>query len=159
MLDQNLLKLVEEIKAASSGQYISTAESCTCGLVASYLTSIAGSSNYFTTGIVSYSNEAKMKLLNVNSKTLDNFGAVSEEVAKEMAVGLLQASGSDIAISLTGVAGPDGGTKGKPIGMVCFGIVTSQGSKTVTRNFSGTRSEIRQQSCEVSLRLILSALN
>ena len=77
MLDQNLLKLVEEIKAASSGQYISTAESCTGGLVASYLTSIAGSSNYFTTGIVSYSNEAKMKLLNVNSKTLDNFGAVS----------------------------------------------------------------------------------
>jgi nicotinamide-nucleotide amidase len=158
MLDQDLIKLVEEIKAVSNGKYIATAESCTGGLLSSYLTSIAGSSNYFSTGIVSYSNKTKTKLLNVSNKILDDFGAVSEEVAKEMAIGLLQVSDSDIAISVTGVAGPDGGTEDKPIGMVCFGVATSQGAKTVTHNFSGTRTEIREQSCRVALNLILSVL-
>ena len=158
MLDRDLIKLVEEIKVASCGKYIATAESCTGGLLALYLTSIAGSSSYFSTGIVSYSNEAKMKLLNVSSKTLDKFGAVSEEVAKEMAVGLLQVSDSDIAISVTGVAGPSGGTKDKPVGMVCFGLATSKGTKEVTHNLLGTRAEIRQQACGVALGVILSAL-
>jgi PncC family amidohydrolase len=158
MLDRELLKLVEQIRAESSGEYIATAESCTGGMVAAYLTSISGSSEYFSTGIVSYSNEAKMKLLNVNKKTLDDFGAVSEEVASEMALGVLQISGSDIAVSVTGVAGPDGGTKDKPVGMVCFGIATSQGVETITHNLTGNRDEVRQQSCKVSLSLILETM-
>jgi nicotinamide-nucleotide amidase len=158
MLDNKLIKLVEQIKLESAGKFIATAESCTGGLVASYLTSIPGSSEYFSTGIVSYSNEAKIKLLNVNKKTLDDFGAVSEEVASEMALGAIRISGSDLAISVTGVAGPDGGTISKPIGMVCFGIATSQSVKTVTHNFLGDRHEIRKQSCQVSLNLILEAL-
>lgn len=102
MLDQKLIELVKQIKSLTKGRFISTAESCTGGLVSSYLTSISGSSDYFATGIVSYSNAAKMKLLNVSSKTLDEFGAVSEEVAKEMAVGSLKVAGSDIAVSVTG---------------------------------------------------------
>lgn len=158
MSDQKLIELVRRIKSLTKGKFISTAESCTGGLVASCLTSIAGSSDYFTTGIVSYSNAAKMQLLNVNSKTLNEFGAVSEEVAREMAFGSLEVAGSDIAVSVTGVAGPGGGTKNKPVGMVCFGIATTDEIKAVTHYFSGTRTEIRQQSCEVCLRLILDIL-
>lgn len=158
MLDQKLIELVKQIMPLTKGKFISTAESCTGGLVASYLTSIPGSSDYFATGIVSYSNEAKMKLLNVNSKTLDKFGAVSEEVAREMATGSMKVASSDIAVSVTGVAGPGGGTKTKPVGMVCFGIATANEVKTVTHYFSGTRYEIRQLSCEVSLNLILDVL-
>lgn len=158
MLDQKLIELVKQIKSLTKGRFISTAESCTGGLVSSYLTSISGSSDYFATGIVSYSNAAKMKLLNVSSKTLDEFGAVSEEVAKEMAVGSLKVAGSDIAVSVTGVAGPGGGTKNKPVGMVCFGVTDNDKVISVTHYFSGTRAEIRQQSCEVCLRLILDIL-
>ncbi|MEM6338802.1 MAG: CinA family protein [Pseudomonadota bacterium] len=158
MLDQKLIELVKQIKSLTKGRFISTAESCTGGLVASYLTSISGSSDYFATGIVSYSNAAKMKLLNVNSTTLDEFGAVSEEVAKEMADGCLKVAGSDIAVSITGVAGLGGGTKNKPVGMVCFGIAAKDKVTSVTHYFSGTRTEIRQQSCEVCLRLILDIL-
>lgn len=158
MLDQKLIELVKQIKSLTKGRFISTAESCTGGLVSSYLTSISGSSDYFATGIVSYSNAAKMKLLNVSSKTLDEFGAVSEEVAKEMAVGSLKVAGSDIAVSVTGVAGPGGGTKNKPVGMVCFGVTDNDKVISVTHYFSGTRVEIRQQSCEVCLRLILDIL-
>lgn len=123
MLENKLIELVHQIKSLAKGKSISIAESCTGGLVASYLTSIPGSSEYFTTGIVSYSNEIKIKLLNVNSKTLDKFGAVSEEVAKEMAMGSMKTANSDIAVSVTGIAGPGGGTKNKPVGMVWFVLV------------------------------------
>lgn len=158
MLDKKLIELVFQIKTLTKDKFISTAESCTGGLVASYLTSIPGSSKYFTTGIVSYSNDAKIKLLNVNSKTLDKFGAVSEEVAKEMAIGSLKIANSDIAVSVTGIAGPEGGTKNKPVGMVCFGIATPEEAKSTTHYFSGTRSVIRQKSCEIALKLILSSI-
>ena len=158
MLDQRLIELVQRIKFLAKEKYIATAESCSGGLVASYLTSIPGSSDYFTTGIVSYSNKAKMKLLDVSKKTIDKFGAVSEEVAREMAIGLMKISDSDISISVTGVAGPGGGTTAKPVGMVCFGVAIANDRKTITHYFSGTRSEIRQQSCEISLNLILDEL-
>lgn len=158
MLDKKLIELVYQIKSLTKDKFISTAESCTGGLVASYLTSIPGSSKYFTSGIVSYSNDAKIKLLNVNSKTLDKFGAVSEEVAKEMAIGSLKIANSDIAVSITGIAGPEGITKNKPVGMVCFGIATSEEVKSTTHYFSGTRSVIRKKSCEIALKLILSSI-
>lgn len=159
MLNKKLIELVHQIKSLAKGKFISTAESCTGGLIASYLTSIPGSSEYFTTGIVSYSNDTKIKLLNVNSKILDKFGAVSEETAKEMAIGAMKTANSDIAVSVTGIAGPGGGTKSKPVGMVCFGIATAEEVKSTTHYFSGTRSEIRQKSCEVALKLILDAVS
>lgn len=158
MLEHKLIELVHQIKSLAKGKSISTAESCTGGLVASYLTSIPGSSKYFTTGIVSYSNEIKIKLLNVNNKTLDKFGSVSEEVAKEMAMGSMKTANSDIAVSVTGIAGPGGGTKNKPVGMVCFGIATPKEVKSTTHYFSGTRSEIRQKSCEIALKLIITSV-
>lgn len=158
MLEHKLIELVHQIKSLAKGKSISTAESCTGGLVASYLTSIPGSSEYFTTGIVSYSNETKIKLLNVNSKTLNKFGAVSEEAAKEMAMGSMKTANSDIAVSVTGIAGPGGGTKNKPVGMVCFGIATPKEIKSTTHYFSGTRSEIRQKSCEIALKLIITSV-
>lgn len=158
MSDKKLIELVYQIKSLAKQKFISTAESCTGGLVSSYLTSIPGSSKYFTSGIISYSNYAKIKLLNVNSKTLDKFGAVSEEVAKEMAIGSMKIANSDIAVSVTGIAGPGGGAKNKPVGIVCFGIATKEEVKSITHYFSGTRSEIRQKSCEVALQLILSSI-
>lgn len=158
MLEHKLIELVHQIKSLAKDKSISTAESCTGGLVASYLTSIPISSEYFTTGIVSYSNEIKIKLLNVNSKTLNKFGAVSEEVAKEMAMGCMKTANSDIAVSVTGIAGPGGGTKNKPVGMVCFGIAIPKEIKSTTYYFSGTRSEIRQKSCEVALKLIITSV-
>jgi len=157
MLNKELVDLVSQIKNnIKPGVIISTAESCTGGMLAAYLTEIPGSSAYFTTGIVSYSNAAKIKLLSVKKETLDKCGAVSEEVATEMAIGSKNIAKSDIAISITGIAGPGGGTAQKPIGTVCFGVATSSGSRAITHHFKGNRSEIRQQACTAALQLILS---
>ena len=106
----------------SKNMSIAVAESCTGGLLSSSLTSIPGASSYFNCGFITYSNESKIKMLNVDSQTIELFGAVSEKVAYEMAVGAGQNSQSDLAISVTGIAGPSGGTAEKPVGMVCFGF-------------------------------------
>jgi len=98
-----------------------SAESCTGGWVAKSITDLAGSSVIFDRGFVTYSNQAKQDMLNVSKKTLEQFGAVSEQVVKEMVEGALKNSRADIAVSISGVAGPDGGTPEKPLGMVCFG--------------------------------------
>lgn len=148
-------ELVHLIKVCSKGKYISTAESCTGGMLASYLTSIPGSSEYFAAGIVSYSNKAKINLLGVSEKSLEEFGAVSEDVAKEMALGALRILNSDIAVSITGVAGPDGGTKDKPVGMVCFAVATKDKIESYTQYFSGNRDDVRMQSCYFALKVIL----
>jgi nicotinamide-nucleotide amidase len=159
MQDKELIKLVKHIKDnIKTGITISTAESCTGGMLAACLTSISGSSEYFSTGIVSYSNTAKMKLLSVKGETLKKFGAVSEEVAKEMAMGSKKIAESDVAISITGIAGPDGGTVQKPVGMVCFGVASSGSVKSFTRHFTGNRSEVRRQACLIALQLVLGEL-
>ena len=101
---------------------ISTTESCTGGLVSSRLTDIAGSSAYIKENYITYANEAKMKLLNVSEETLKNYGAVSEQCAKEMAEGLFNATGCDVALSTTGIAGPGGATETKPVGLMFVGI-------------------------------------
>jgi len=134
---------------------VSTAESCTGGLIAAALTEIAGSSAVFDRGFVTYSNEAKMDLLDVNEATLQAYGAVSEETASEMAEGALSHSLADIAVSVTGIAGPSGATPGKPVGLVWFGLA-KKGSKTKTVRhiFAGDRSTVRQSALRTALSLL-----
>ena len=153
-----MIELVRKIKSTSNGKTISVAESCTGGMLSSYLTSIAGSSTYFTAGIVSYSNEAKVKLLSVSLQSLTEYGAVSEPVAKEMALACKKITNSNIAVSITGVAGPEGGTLSKPVGMVCFGIVNDSEVQTYTYHLKGDREHIRQEACKIALHRTLDLL-
>lgn len=134
----------------------SCAESCTGGLLAAAMTDTPGSSRWFDRGVVSYSNEAKQELLGVHAETLERFGAVSEETAMEMAAGVLTGAPlSHFAVSITGIAGPEGATPGKPVGMVCFGFATrtSQGvvTRAETRVFAGDRSTIRAAAVQFAL--------
>jgi nicotinamide-nucleotide amidase len=122
------------------------AESCTGGLIAAVLTSVSGSSAWVDRSFVTYSNAAKMEMLGVAEKTLDAFGAVSEQTAREMATGALKASRATMAYSVTGVAGPTGGTAAKPVGMVCVGFATLDGVSAFTHHFTGDRSAVREQS-------------
>ena len=137
---------------------IAVAESCTGGLLSSSLTSIPGASSYFNCGFITYSNESKIKMLNVDSQTIELFGAVSERVAFEMAVGAGQHSQSDLAISVTGIAGPSGGTAEKPVGMVCFGFYVEGEVSTTTQFFSGVRSEIVSESIAFALTELTSKI-
>jgi nicotinamide-nucleotide amidase len=151
------VKLGEIAKA--HGACIATAESCTGGLVAGAITDVAGSSDWFERGFVTYSNDAKREELGVAQSTLDQHGAVSEAVAAEMAVGALRASHADIAVSITGVAGPGGGTAAKPVGMVCFAWASRDGGlRRETRHFPGDRAAVRLASVERALEGLVEAL-
>jgi nicotinamide-nucleotide amidase len=133
-----------------------TAESCTGGLVAGYLTEVPGSSLWFERGFVTYSNLAKQEMLAVPKELIEQFGAVSQEVASAMAIGALQHSIGDIALSVTGIAGPDGGTINKPVGTVWFAWATRDGSlNTAKKQFTGTRQEIRLAACHEALQGVL----
>lgn len=141
------------------GCTLAVAESCTGGMVAQAITSIAGSSAWFDRGFVTYSNAAKVEMLGVSNQTLTQFGAVSEQTAKEMALGALNNSHADIAGSITGIAGPDGGTPDKPVGTVCFAWVgRDYAIKTVTQHFKGDRTDIRHQAAQFLMSSLLSAL-
>ena len=142
----------------SKNMSIAVAESCTGGLLSSSLTSIPGASSYFNCGFITYSNESKIKMLNVDSQTIEIFGAVSEKVAYEMALGAGQHSQSDLAISVTGIAGPSGGTAEKPVGMVCFGFYVEGEVSTTTQFFSGVRSEIVSESIAFALTELTSKI-
>jgi nicotinamide-nucleotide amidase len=123
---------------------VATAESCTGGLIAGAITDVAGSSAWFDRGFVTYSNEAKVDMLGVRAETLEAHGAVSEATAREMAAGAVARSGADIAVAVTGIAGPAGGSPEKPVGMVSFGWAKRDGStETATRYFDGDRASIR----------------
>lgn len=142
------------------GWMFSCAESCTGGLLAAAMTDIPGSSRWFDRGLITYSNAAKQEMLGVHAETLERFGAVSEETAMEMAAGVLDgAPDSDFAVSTTGIAGPDGGTPGKPVGMVCFGFATRTGDGVVTRAetrvFEGDRQGIRASAVAFALAAAL----
>ena len=138
--------LVEELAAA--GKTVTTAESCTGGWVAKAITDVAGSSAVFAYGIVSYSNGAKESLLGVQLQTLQDNGAVSEAVVAEMAAGALGLSGADIAVAVSGVAGPTGGSPEKPVGTVCFAWAVRDGKTikkdTSTEHFTGDRDLVRE---------------
>ena len=145
------------------GLRIAVAESCTGGLIASRLTDISGSSRYFEQGYVVYSNESKERNLGVRQVTLETYGAVSEEVAAEMAEGCLLKAGADIAVSSTGIAGPDGGTEQKPVGMVCLGLACrkdngSVDSYTTTFSTNGDRLRNKIRFSEAALRMVWKKL-
>lgn len=148
--------LVEQLAVALKhrDQMMATAESCTGGLIAATLTAIAGSSDVVDRGFVTYSNDAKRAMLGVAEATLVAAGAVSEEVAREMADGALGVSAADIALSVTGIAGPGGATATKPVGLVFIGAARRGGTLLVERHvFAGDRTAVRNASVSVAFRL------
>ena len=148
--------LVQETiqEMSERGLTLAFAESCTGGLVSSSLVEHSGVSRIFQGSVVSYSNESKVQLLGVSKDILEEKGAVSEEVALQMARGAASKLSSDWAASVTGVAGPEGGTTEKPVGTVCFALVGPGVEKTKKEFFSGDRREIREQSVKTVFRLL-----
>ncbi len=138
---------------------LATAESCTGGLVAERITSVPGASAVFVGGVVSYANAAKCELLGVPPSVLDRYGAVSAACAEAMAVGVRERLMADAAVSVTGIAGPDGGTPEKPVGLVWFGIATAGGARTERHIFSGDREAVRRQASDRALALLAEAVD
>lgn len=139
----------------TKGKMLVTAESCTGGMIAMQLTELAGSSEVFERGFVTYSNQAKMDCLGVPPQTLDSFGAVSADTAEEMAFGALRNSLADLAVSVTGIAGPSGGTVDKPIGLVFIGVAGRDMPVLVNKYvFSGDRSKVREQAVKAAFKQI-----
>lgn len=141
--------------AVAAGHTLATAESCTGGWIAKSLTDIPGSSACFGYGIVSYSNAAKESVLGVSAATLERFGAVSGETVREMAEGVLRLSGADVAVAVSGVAGPDGGTRDKPVGTVWFGWAAKQGGKVTSRT---ERCQLKGDRAAVRARAVITGL-
>jgi len=137
---------------------VATAESCTGGLIGHTLTNVSGSSEYYDRGIISYSNRAKMELLGVKEETLKKHGAVSEQTAREMAIGVRERSRVDIGIATTGIAGPTGGTREKPVGLVYIGLSTKEGTVVRKFNFHGNRLENKESTCNAALQILLEYL-
>ena len=171
MDDEALIRLATQLGEAlkSRGLTLSLAESCTGGMASQYVTAIAGSSAWFDRAFITYSNQAKIDMLDVSKQNLDNFGAVSEQTAQAMAIGSLNNSLADIAASITGVAGPSGGTEDKPVGMVCFGFAfkalafnnkiiqqTNPQVITQTKRFAGNRDDVRKQSVNHVLETLIT---
>lgn len=153
--------LVEELSLLliQNTMVLACAESCTGGLIASSMTDRAGSSALFDRGFVTYSNQSKIDMLDVSHETLETFGAVSEQTAREMAIGALKNSSATIAVSVTGIAGPTGGSAEKPVGLVYIGIAKKNGPCHVTKNiFDGDRTSIRQATVEKALELLIQSI-
>lgn len=138
---------------------LASAESCTGGLLAKTCTDLAGSSAWFDRAYVTYSNQAKVQMLGVSADLIDSYGAVSEPVAEAMLQGVLQKSDVQVAVSITGIAGPAGGSEQKPVGSVCFGIAVDGDIRLRSVFFEGDRAQIRQQSVNFGLQQILNRLN
>ena len=148
-------KLVALLKA--QGLTCATAESCTGGGVGSAITAVSGSSAVFAGGIISYSNDVKRDVLGVSSDILQNVGAVSSETAAQMAEGARRLLKTDLAVSLTGIAGPDGGSEEKPVGLVWFGLATKDGVRTEKCIFRGDRAQVRAQAVTHALGMLTVA--
>lgn len=142
----------------NKGDTLVTAESCTGGWVAQAVTSVAGSSDWFERGYVTYSNAAKREALGVRKATLARYGAVSEQTAREMARGALKHGRGTIALSITGVAGPGGGSPARPVGTVCFGWAQGRRMRSETKRFKGGRAHVRRQSVIHALKGMLQWL-
>ncbi|MBF0272821.1 MAG: CinA family protein [Magnetococcales bacterium] len=149
---------VEELlgeRLIKSGLKVTTAESCTGGLIAARLSAIPGASSYLDMGLVSYANAVKQQWLGVDTALLETHGVVSREVAMAMAVGAIQASGADLSVAVTGIAGPDGGTPGKPVGTVHLAVRDRQGQTLEHRGFYvGNRDRVRWQASQTALHLL-----
>lgn len=138
---------------------LATAESCTGGMISAAFTDLSGSSDIFDRGFVTYSNQAKMDMLGVSPATLESHGAVSEQTAREMCEGALKNSRADITISVTGIAGPSGGTAEKPVGLVYMGLAMKNKETQVFKHiFKGDRSEVRQQTVDSALVHLINSL-
>ena len=159
--DAELYELAVRVgqKLRAAARHIVTAESCTGGWVSKALTDVPGSSQWFECGFVTYSNAAKVRDLGVSPGTLASFGAVSEQAVREMAEGALRVTGADVALAVSGIAGPDGGTPAKPVGLVWFCVAARQGTTTDLiadeQRFGGDRAAVRSRSVQHALRLIL----
>lgn len=157
MTETTLRQLSNQVGEALGrlGATVTTAESCTGGWIAKVITDISGSSAWFERGFVTYSNEAKHQMISVSSATLETWGAVSEAVVREMAQGALYAAAADYAVSVSGIAGPNGGSEEKPVGTVWFGFASRHdGMIARHRLFKGDRDEIRRQSTEYALQTL-----
>ncbi|MCQ8184330.1 CinA family protein [Parvularcula maris] len=160
-MDNTALRLAEELVRQCTEEVlmVSTAESCTGGLIAAAITSVSGSSSVFGEGFVTYANEAKTRALGVPEDILVKHGAVSGEVAALMAEGAKARSGADLAVSVTGIAGPGGGSADKPVGLVWFGLATPEGVRVERRVFpQGGRDFVRILTQRQALRMLLAAV-
>lgn len=159
MFSQDLLNLAQELVklAAKNNVKIATAESCTGGLVSGLITAISGSSQILDCGLVTYSNEAKNKLLKVSNIYLEKFGAVSEEVANEMALGAIKNSDANLSVSITGIAGPNKDDSDKPVGLVYISSFFERNNKLISKKFQfeGNRDEIRNSSIKNAIQLLI----
>lgn len=152
-LEETIVELLKE-----KGKTVTTAESCTGGLVAGRLLNVPGASSVYMEGYITYSNEAKEKLLGVSHATLEQYGAVGKETACEMAEGAAKAAGADLAISVTGIAGPDGGTKEKPVGLVYVGCYADGEARAYEFHFTGNRAKNRESTVAKALTILREAL-
>ncbi|WP_428087491.1 CinA family protein [Candidatus Thioglobus sp.] len=137
---------------------IATAESCTGGNLSAALTSQSGASAYFDRGFITYSNQSKIDMLGVKPATLDEFGAVSEQVALQMAQGVMHNSAADIGVSITGIAGPTGASQNKPVGMVCFGFYLLGECSALTQYFDGSREQVVNSSVNFAINGLVKRL-
>ncbi len=152
-IEERIGKMLKE-----KGLTIAVAESCTGGLIASRITDIGGASEYFEAGIITYSNKAKISFLSVPEEVINSYGAVSYETAKLMAEGVKNITGADIGVSVTGIAGPTGGTLVKPVGTVFVGLATGESTSVHNFLFTGSRLEIKQQTSEAALTFVADYL-
>jgi len=162
MSESTLIELATRAGARlkTRGALLATAESCTGGWVAQAVTAVAGSSDWFERGFVTYSNASKCEMLGVSEDTLARHGAVSEPTAREMAAGALEASRASVAVAITGVAGPSGGSADKPVGMVCFAWAQRGGAaRCETRHFEGDREAVRRASVIRALEGLIEVLD
>ena len=153
--------LAEQVGAVlkSRGLMLASAESCTGGWVGAAVTAIAGSSQWYDRGFITYTNESKQEMLGVSAITLAEFGAVSEPTVREMAAGALKHSHAQLALAISGIAGPGGATPGKPVGTVCIAWIMRSGAGRVqTFHFDGDRSAVRQQAVVAALRGVLEVI-
>ena len=148
--------LISKLLQVLAGKTLATAESCTGGMIGQLITAVPGSSNVYKGGVISYTNEIKQKLLGIDEELLDREGAVSAPVAKAMAKGARRALGADIAVSVTGLAGPGGDDRGNPVGTVYIGYADEKGAEAFSYCFAGDRDSVRNQATEAALQILLS---
>ena len=154
-LDELASRVIEIFR--EKGLSLAFAESCTGGMIAETITNVAGASDIFYGSAVTYVNSAKEHILGVARETLEKHGAVSSECAEEMACGARRVYGADVAMSVTGIAGPGGGSEAKPVGTVWFGLASKDGAETFRRRFDGDRAAVRRQTVEEVLRRLAEA--
>lgn len=159
-MEDSLYTLVDTLnrRLVSHGETITVVESCTGGALASALTGVSGSSQWFRLGLVTYADQFKRELLGVSQEGLENEGAVSEIVVREMVTGAMRLAQADCGIAISGIAGPRGGTEEKPVGMVWFGFGFSDRIEAVRMQFLGDRNSVRSQSVEFSVRKMLQLI-